>query len=224
MSGATRSDLYRRDVVRTVDLQRDVDSQPVDIGQPARARDHRVGTLRRGEVSYPGGHFLATSMATWLRLGGLSEDFFLYAEEADLSVRALRQDLPVIATDAVEVIHEMGGTTGATVDVSRKSPVVLREAARSAMVFQQEAQPLPHAGRRGLPSRSGTSGVAPAGAGGRWRGAPRNRPRIARVIGGGSAGTGGPVIITISVAVLAVSALIALLGSRVARCRCSSCS
>jgi len=107
------------------------------VSRPA-PRDHRVGALRRGEVSYPGGHFLAMSMATWLRLGGLSEDFFLYGEEADMSVRALRQNLPVLATDAVEVIHEMGGTTGATVDLSKKSPVVLREAARSAVVFSRK--------------------------------------------------------------------------------------
>jgi len=107
------------------------------VSRPA-PKGHRVGALRRGEVSYPGGHFLATSTVTWLRLGGLSEDFFLYAEEADLSVRALRQNLPVVATDAVEVIHEMGGTTGATVEVSQKSSVVLREAARSAVVFSRK--------------------------------------------------------------------------------------
>ena len=107
------------------------------VSRPA-PMDHRVGMLRRREVSYPGGHFLATSMVTWQRLGGLSEDFFLYSEEADLTVRALRQQLPVIATDVVEVIHEMGGTTGATVDLSQKSPVVLREAARSAVVFSRK--------------------------------------------------------------------------------------
>jgi GT2 family glycosyltransferase len=95
-----------------------------------------VGALRWWDVIYPGGHFIAMSMVTWRQLGGMCEDFFLFAEEADLTVRALQAKMPVLTTDLVEVIHDAGGTTGG--GMSEKPRVVLRNAARSAVLFSRK--------------------------------------------------------------------------------------
>ena len=103
--------------------------------------DQPAGAVRHRDIVYPGGHFLAMAMITWYRLGGLCEDFFLFAEEADLTVRARRADLPVLTTDLVEVIHDAGGTTSGAASggsAAEKSPVVLRHAARSAVLFSRK--------------------------------------------------------------------------------------
>jgi len=110
-------------VAKQHELQRPVQVESVDIEQLSgdSAAPHRCGAA-----------------GVWDELGGLSEDFFLFGEEADLTVRALRADIQVATTDLVEVNHDIGSTTGATADVRAKSGTTLRHAARSAVVFSRK--------------------------------------------------------------------------------------
>ncbi|MEP6560875.1 MAG: glycosyltransferase, partial [Nakamurella sp.] len=92
-------------------------------------------------VMYPGGHFLAMSTRTWVQLGGLCPDFFLFGEEADLAVRAVDVGVAIVTTDLIEVDHEVGATTGATAAVADKSSITLRQASRSAVIFSRKHNP-----------------------------------------------------------------------------------
>ena len=60
------------------------------------------------EVGMVTGCLLLVDRATWARLGGLDERYFVYGEDADLSARARSHGLrPVITPDA-EVVHAIG--------------------------------------------------------------------------------------------------------------------
>jgi len=98
----------------------------------------RVGAVQSGAVVYPGGHFLAMTTSTWVQLGGLCEDFFLFGEEADLAVRAVGAGVGIRSTDLITVDHQVGATTGATSVVARKSATTLRQASRSAVIFSRK--------------------------------------------------------------------------------------
>ena len=78
------------------------------------------------------------SVKTWECVGGLCEDFFLFGEEADLTVRAVAAGIGIASTDLVEVDHEVGATTGATAVIDGKSAITLRQASRSAMIFSRK--------------------------------------------------------------------------------------
>jgi N-acetylglucosaminyl-diphospho-decaprenol L-rhamnosyltransferase len=97
-----------------------------------------VGSVHSAAIIYPGGHFLAMTTDTWLRLGGLCEDFFLFGEEADLTVRALAAGIQISTTDLITVEHDGGATTGATAVVAHKSATTLRQASRSAVIFSRK--------------------------------------------------------------------------------------
>lgn len=106
-------------------------SSHASAGQP-------TGAVSRAEIVYPGGHFLAMSGPVWVALGGLSEDFFLFGEEADLTLRALRINVGITSTDRIQVNHQVGGTTGASPVIAAKSSTALRHASRSAVVFSRK--------------------------------------------------------------------------------------
>lgn len=60
------------------------------------------------------GCLLLSSRRDWDRIGGMDEDFFLYGEDAEFSIRASRIGYrPVIVPDAV-IIHEVGGSTSSS--------------------------------------------------------------------------------------------------------------
>jgi N-acetylglucosaminyl-diphospho-decaprenol L-rhamnosyltransferase len=73
-----------------------------------------LGRWRRDSVREVGmvtGCLLLVDRATWDRLGGLDERYFVYGEDADLAARARRLGLrPVITPDA-EVVHAVGGSS-----------------------------------------------------------------------------------------------------------------
>ena len=59
------------------------------------------------------GCLLMTTRATWERLGGLDTDYFMYGEDADLSLRAAELGFrPAITPDAVAV-HAVGASSSA---------------------------------------------------------------------------------------------------------------
>ncbi len=59
------------------------------------------------------GCLLMTTRETWERLGGLDTDYFMYGEDADLSLRAAEAGLrPAITPDAVAV-HAVGASSSA---------------------------------------------------------------------------------------------------------------
>lgn len=63
------------------------------------------------EVPIVSGCLLLMRRDQWDELGGMDEVFFLYGEDAELSIRAARHGLkPVIVPDAV-ILHEVGGST-----------------------------------------------------------------------------------------------------------------
>lgn len=65
------------------------------------------------EVPIVTGCLLLIRRADWERLGGMDEDYFLYGEDAEFSLRAGRAGLTrVIVPDAV-IVHEVGGSSDA---------------------------------------------------------------------------------------------------------------
>lgn len=110
------------------------------------AIDRRSGRSRQvtihepptpAEVTYPTGHFLATSRAQWDRLGGLSEDYFLYSEEVDLMLRATAAD-PAVAVrtvDSVLLRHSGGLTTGSGDSLAEKSLATYLHGTRSRVIL-----------------------------------------------------------------------------------------
>lgn len=62
-------------------------------------------------VGMVSGCFALVSADAWQELGGFDESYFMYAEDADLSIRASRMGIiPTVVPDA-EVIHESGATS-----------------------------------------------------------------------------------------------------------------
>ena len=75
-----------------------------------------LGTWQRDsvrEVPIITGCLLLVRAADWNRLGGMDEDYFLYGEDAEFSMRAGRAGLRrVVVPDAV-IVHEVGGSSDA---------------------------------------------------------------------------------------------------------------
>ncbi|HLT61064.1 MAG TPA: glycosyltransferase [Microlunatus sp.] len=55
---------------------------------------------------------LAISTRLWCRVGGMAEDYFLYWEDVDLSVRCLRAGARLVVRDDLVAVHDEGGTQG----------------------------------------------------------------------------------------------------------------
>ena len=63
------------------------------------------------EVDIITGCLLFTSRATWDRLGGFDEDYFMYGEDADLSLRARQLGLRPSITPAAQAVHAVGASS-----------------------------------------------------------------------------------------------------------------
>jgi GT2 family glycosyltransferase len=77
----------------------------------------RRGRTRSGEpapgsadLAWLSGACLMTSRQLWDRLGGFDEDYFLYWEDVDLSVRASRAGAELVVLTDVTAVHDEGGT------------------------------------------------------------------------------------------------------------------
>jgi N-acetylglucosaminyl-diphospho-decaprenol L-rhamnosyltransferase len=100
-------------------------------------QSHQRGGLQPGpgRLTYVAGHSLVVTRRAWEDLGGLSDDFFLFYEEADLAVRGRRLGIPLTVLPSPTVAHSGGASTGATTDLARKSTITYFHASRSCMVF-----------------------------------------------------------------------------------------
>ncbi|WP_433050117.1 glycosyltransferase family 2 protein [Dactylosporangium sp. CS-033363] len=99
-------------------------------------RSGRPGTGAAGRtLTYVAGHSVLVNREAWLALGGFSEDFFLFFEEADLAVRSARLGIPTTVVTGLTVEHAGGGSTGATADLRAKSQITYFHASRSCMIF-----------------------------------------------------------------------------------------
>ena len=63
------------------------------------------------EVDIVTGCLLLAARSTWDRLGGFDEDFFMYGEDADLSLRARASGLRPSITPAAVAVHAVGASS-----------------------------------------------------------------------------------------------------------------
>ena len=99
--------------------------------------DEEVGrTTSRPDPDQVGPHRWLTGacvlvdLATWTRLGGFDERYFLYWEDVDLSQRCLAAGGDVRVVHDVVVVHDVGGTQG-----QGKSPVYAFHMCRNRLLF-----------------------------------------------------------------------------------------
>lgn len=84
---------------------------PESLGRWERDSPRRVDIVT--------GCLLMTRRSTWDRLGGFDRDYFMYGEDADLSLRAAKLGMhPAITPDAV-AIHAAGASSGQGADKVR---------------------------------------------------------------------------------------------------------
>jgi GT2 family glycosyltransferase len=113
----------------------------INLFTGASKQHYGVEYRRPWRYVYPGGHFLAMGRTLWERLDGFSEDFFLFSEEADISLRAGVPEYTSLEIAPLIVHHEAGLTTGATSSLRSKSRVTLRHASRSSIIlFKKHAK------------------------------------------------------------------------------------
>lgn len=135
--------------------------------------DLATGTVRRRREGHTfehsrdwfSGACLAVSAEMWQRLGGFDDDYFLYWEDVDLSVRAEDLGARLVFAGDVHVVHSAGGTQRAERVGQAKSPVYYFYNARNRLVFA--AQHLDARGRRAWRARSVSAGWALLMRGGR---------------------------------------------------------
>lgn len=73
------------------------------VSRPEQRHDER-------ELAWLSGACLITGSEVWDVTGGFDEDYFLYWEDVDLSVRAAAEGAALAVVDAVRVVHDEGGT------------------------------------------------------------------------------------------------------------------
>lgn len=115
------------------------------------------------EVGVVTGCLLLADAGVWEQLGGFDERFFMYGEDADLSLRARRAGWRPVTTPSVTVMHRGGGTP---IDPARKTIWKLR--ARATILRRRWG---PVAGTTGLGlltvgvgARAALARLAPVGA------------------------------------------------------------
>ncbi|MDR3068567.1 MAG: glycosyltransferase family 2 protein [Cellulomonas sp.] len=117
-----------------------VGPQVVDgTGRPSRAGglDWRRGTtvpLGSDHPDWLTGACLVTSAALWRTLGGFADDFGMYWEDVDLSVRTVAAGARLVLRTDVTAVHDAGGTQEHA-GTRRKSDLYYRANCRSRLVF-----------------------------------------------------------------------------------------
>ncbi|GAB2849855.1 glycosyltransferase family 2 protein [Microbacterium insulae] len=115
----------------------------LDSGSMRRIRD---GRRYADSAMWLSGACFAISRAMWERLGGFDDDYFLYWEDVDLSVRAARAGAVLRVDDGVRAVHSAGGTQTDETRSAGKSPVYYFYNVRNRLVFA--AQHLDARGQR----------------------------------------------------------------------------
>ncbi|WP_010533414.1 glycosyltransferase family 2 protein [Brachybacterium squillarum] len=105
--------------------------------------NHRTGRMRsvwtEGDTDPEWGNWLsgaclALSDHAAERLGGMSEDYFLYWEDVDVSRRAAARGLRLALRPDLRVVHDEGGTHGRRHSLA-KSPLYYRWSIRNRLLF-----------------------------------------------------------------------------------------
>ena len=107
----------------------------VDLWTGQSGRPPAGGVPGSSKLVYAAGHSLLVTRRAWQDLGGFSEDFFLFYEEADIALRAARLGIPTTAVPDLAVEHTGGVATGATADMAAKSTTTYFHASRSCIIF-----------------------------------------------------------------------------------------
>jgi GT2 family glycosyltransferase len=68
------------------------------------------GTVPARHLEWLAGTCLALHRDLWERLGGFAEDFFLYWEDVELSVRCVRAGGRLVVREDLTAVHDVGGT------------------------------------------------------------------------------------------------------------------
>jgi GT2 family glycosyltransferase len=80
------------------------------------------------------GACLAVSRSMWAKLGGYDDDYFLYWEDVDLSIRCVDLGGSLIVRDDLVVVHDVGGTQQASTSRA-KSPLYYYYNCRNRLLF-----------------------------------------------------------------------------------------
>lgn len=108
----------------------------------AVASSRREVEVNRYSLHYPGGHSIIFSLDAWQQLNGFDEDYFLFMEEADLTLRSWQIGIAIGTLKSVTVHHDQGLTTGSSTEIGSKSLLAFTEATKSRMVFFRKRYPL----------------------------------------------------------------------------------
>lgn len=104
----------------------------LDTGSVRRVRD---GRRYEHSALWLSGACLAISRRLWERLGGFDDDYFLYWEDIELSVRAVESGARLTVDHGVRAVHSAGGTQAETASSGAKSPVYYFYNVRNRLVF-----------------------------------------------------------------------------------------
>lgn len=121
----------------------------LDTGSVRRSQEGRRFTHSAPWLS---GACFAISREMWERVGGFNDDYFLYWEDIDFSVRAVEAGAQLQVDYGVTAVHSPGGTQTELGHPGGKSPVYYFYNARNRLVFA--AQHLDQATQRRWRRRS----------------------------------------------------------------------
>jgi len=112
-------------------------------------RTRRTGVLPGPELHpWLSGACLAVHGDLWRELGGFDEDYFLYWEDVDLSVRCAALGGQLLVRQDLQARHAVGGTQGGV----GKSPVYVRFHCRNRLLFARRHLPRRRVARWALSS------------------------------------------------------------------------
>lgn len=92
----------------------------------------RLWTDERTQATWLSGACLAGSRSAWTLTGGFDNDYILYWEDVDLSVRARSAGIELVLRDDLQVEHAVGGTQNAA---AGKSATYVYYNCRNRLVF-----------------------------------------------------------------------------------------
>ncbi|MGV9194808.1 glycosyltransferase family 2 protein [Microbacterium sp. MC2] len=106
----------------------------LDTGSMRRVRE---GVRYERSALWVSGACVAASASLWERVGGFDDDYFLYWEDVDLSVRVAEAGGTVEVADDIRAIHSPGGTQRAGTE-SGKSALYYYYNVRNRLVFAEK--------------------------------------------------------------------------------------
>lgn len=86
-----------------------------------------------GQMAWLTMALMGCSVQAWKAVGGVDEDYFMYWEDVDFSVRASRAGFGLQVVTGLSAVHDVGATE--IEEVRRKSPSYIYHQCRNRMVF-----------------------------------------------------------------------------------------